>query len=233
VSMKASIRWLLAAACVFTTACGGLHDFGETSAAPAGPPGWEKELRGKLQRRITFCGPGIPIGEALNFYSKVADANIILDRSVDREMKLAFVWHDNMPMDASLRWIAREAGLGCVYRDGAVVLTDKAPPPEGEREGPWKQEIIKAMQSRVTYECRDQPIVECITFLRSFSGMNFIFDFRGVDPGTPVTVRLDDTDIETALGQVCRAVGLEFSYVDHAVWIRKQAGNSSSKTSGP
>ena len=97
-------------------------------------------------------------------------------------------------------------------------------------EEPWKQEIRKKLSRRVSFEFVDTPLTEAIAFLNSLTKVNIILDPKVAAEGgdkTPITLRVQDMEMEQALRWVLRLAELEFDLRNQAVFITKKANLAS------
>lgn len=93
-------------------------------------------------------------------------------------------------------------------------------------EEPWKQEIRKKLARRVSFEFVDTPLSEALQFLNSLTKVNIILDPKVAAEGadkTPITLRVQDMEMETALKWILRLAELEYDLRNQAVFITKKA----------
>jgi type II secretory pathway component GspD/PulD (secretin)/Flp pilus assembly protein TadD len=93
-------------------------------------------------------------------------------------------------------------------------------------EEPWKQEIRKKLSRRVTFEFNDTPLEDAIAFLNQLTRVNIILDPKAVAEGAnkaPITLRVTDMEMETALRWILRLAELEYDLRNQAVFVTKKA----------
>ena len=93
-------------------------------------------------------------------------------------------------------------------------------------EEPWKQEVRKKLSRRVSFEFVDTPLEEAIQFLNAMTKVNIILDPKVTAEGgnkTPITLRVQDMEMEQALKWILRLAELEFDLRNQAVYITKAA----------
>ena len=93
-------------------------------------------------------------------------------------------------------------------------------------EEPWKQEIRKKLARHVSFEFVDTPLEEAIQFLNSLTKVNIILDPKVAAEGaskTPITLRVQDMEMELALKWILRLAELEYDLRNQAVFITKKA----------
>ncbi|HYG74388.1 MAG TPA: hypothetical protein VEK08_05225 [Planctomycetota bacterium] len=93
-------------------------------------------------------------------------------------------------------------------------------------EEPWKQEIKKKLSRHVSFEFVDTPLSEAIQFLNSLTKVNIILDPKIAAEGadkTPITLRVQDMEMDLALKWILRLAELEYDLRQQAVFITKKA----------
>ena len=98
-------------------------------------------------------------------------------------------------------------------------------------EEPWKQDLRKRLQKKVSFEFIDTPLDEALQFLNSLTKANIILDPKVVTEGAgkaPITLKVGDMDMETALKWILRLANLEFDLRNQAVYITTKANLASS-----
>ncbi|MHC4916801.1 MAG: hypothetical protein ACYTGB_15055, partial [Planctomycetota bacterium] len=91
-------------------------------------------------------------------------------------------------------------------------------------EPAWMENLRKTLEEEVNLEFTEEPLENCINFLRGLTKANVIVDTKafqgdGVDPKTPITLRLQKTRLSVALKWVCRMAKLDYALVNGAVFI--------------
>ncbi|HYF49479.1 MAG TPA: hypothetical protein VEJ63_08740, partial [Planctomycetota bacterium] len=97
-------------------------------------------------------------------------------------------------------------------------------------EEPWKQEIRKKLSRHVTFEFVDTPLEEAINFLNQLTHVNIILDPKVASEGankTPITLRVQDMEMELALKWILRLAELEYDLRGQAVFVTKKANLAS------
>ncbi|MCY3023412.1 MAG: hypothetical protein NTW87_30905 [Planctomycetota bacterium] len=93
-------------------------------------------------------------------------------------------------------------------------------------EEPWKQDIRKKLARHVSFEFVDTPLEEAINFLNSLTKVNIILDPKVAAEGankTPITLRVQDMEMELALKWILKLAELEYDLRNQAVFITKKA----------
>ncbi|MBI3832270.1 MAG: tetratricopeptide repeat protein [Planctomycetes bacterium] len=96
----------------------------------------------------------------------------------------------------------------------------------GNAEEPWKLEARKKLSRHVSFEFVDTPLDEALNFLDSLSKVGVSVDPRIAAEGaykTPITLRVADMDMETALKWMLRLSDLDYEIKDHGIFITKKA----------
>ena len=92
------------------------------------------------------------------------------------------------------------------------------------QEPEWKRNIRAALEKEVSLEFEEQPLEECINYLRGLTEANIITDNKafaagGVEPKTPITLRLSKTKLGLALKWILRMAKLDYAMKKGAIFI--------------
>ncbi len=90
----------------------------------------------------------------------------------------------------------------------------------------WKQDIRKKLTRRVSFEFVDTALEDAIQFLNAMAKVNIIIDPKIAAENankTPITLRVSEMDVETALKWILRLAELEYDLRNQAVFITKKA----------
>src|ERR1039457_988310 len=91
-----------------------------------------------------------------------------------------------------------------------------------EKEEPWKAEIKKKLQRKVTFEFVDTPFDQAVDFLRHVANVTMIIDSKVAAAGLPpITLRVTDMSMDLALDWVLKLADLQYALKDNAVFISK------------
>ncbi|MBI3828907.1 MAG: hypothetical protein HY291_05290 [Planctomycetes bacterium] len=107
-------------------------------------------------------------------------------------------------------------------KDLATPLDAKVLLALNDPEDPWKAEIRKRLSRHVSFEFVDTPLEEAIAFLDSLTKVNFILDPKASAKGDgkiPITLRVADMELETALAWILRLANMEYDLRNQAVFI--------------
>ena len=83
----------------------------------------------------------------------------------------------------------------------------------------WEDEVLKKLSRKVSFEFIDTPLEEAISFLRGLTNINIILDPKAGKNPKPLSLRVTDTDLKTALDLICRQAGLACKPKAHAIFI--------------
>ncbi|MGD0091102.1 MAG: STN domain-containing protein [Planctomycetota bacterium] len=201
------------------------------SAAAKAAPGEDPtaaEVRKKLERKVTFEFVDTPLEEGINFIRSLADVKVVYDPQIAEAAKKATVnlRVTDMTMELALQWILKLADLDYKISDGAIVICMPyeravAAAPAAAEEDAWKQEIKKKLVRKVSFEFVDTPLGEAIQFLNSLTKANIIIDPKVADKSskTPITLRVQDMEMELALKWILRLAELKYELRNQAVFI--------------
>ena len=89
---------------------------------------------------------------------------------------------------------------------------------------PWKKDIEDALKNRrVSFDFVDTPLEDVITFLNSIADVNMVLDPNALaqakDVDMPVTLKVQDMRLESALQWILRLVSLKYALRDEAIFI--------------
>ena len=89
-------------------------------------------------------------------------------------------------------------------------------------EDPWKAEIRKRLQRKVTFEFADTPLVDAIEFLRHLANVTMIIDPAVIKASPPqINLRVTDMNLDLALEWILKLAELEYVLQDSAIYISK------------
>jgi hypothetical protein len=91
-----------------------------------------------------------------------------------------------------------------------------------EKKDAEPEEVLKKMQRPVSFDFTETPFVEAVTFINSLSRACMIVDPKLAAEGNrPITMKMKDTALRTALDQIAQTAGAGVYYCDGAYWISK------------
>ncbi|MCY3021318.1 MAG: tetratricopeptide repeat protein, partial [Planctomycetota bacterium] len=108
---------------------------------------------------------------------------------------------------------AREAGLEAAR-----------PAAEAKAEEPWKQEVRKKLEKRVSFEFADTPLEDALKFLNSTTNTAIVLDPKVTAEGinrTPIRLRVQDMEADLALKWLLRLADLRYELRNQAVFVSR------------
>ncbi|MCK6470339.1 MAG: hypothetical protein L6R28_01220 [Planctomycetes bacterium] len=90
---------------------------------------------------------------------------------------------------------------------------------------PWKDEIMKKLTRRVSFEFIDTPLEEALKFLDSLVSVNIILDPKIVADGSaklPVELKVSEMEMSQAMNWMLKLTGLTYTLQDEAIFITKK-----------
>ncbi|MHC4916981.1 MAG: hypothetical protein ACYTGB_15985 [Planctomycetota bacterium] len=92
------------------------------------------------------------------------------------------------------------------------------------QEPEWQRALRAALEKPVNLEFTENSLEECINYLRGLTDANIITDTKafaagGVDPKTPITLRLSNTKLGLALKWILRMAKLDYAMKNGAIFI--------------
>jgi hypothetical protein len=206
----------------------------EKPVAPAPPdaprevPEWEKQLKEKLQKKVTFDFKDTGFGDAVSFLTTVLQVeSILVDQALkDKPVSLRV---SDMSGQAAVSWICKLAGAKWELKAHAIVISsaknaeDHAPAvAKGEKpvEAEWEKQIKEHLQRKVTFEFVDTSLGDAVWFLGGMGKITIVWlEDRNIRD-TPVSLRAQDLPLEIALEQLCLVADVKWYLQDEALVIR-------------
>ncbi|MCL4204426.1 MAG: hypothetical protein KJ000_18225 [Pirellulaceae bacterium] len=187
-----------------------------------------------------------PLGEVLDFFRDVTDANIYVDQQAMKKAKIAL----DTPVSLSLQDVSvatlldlityeLSVSLGVRYDDGIAMIGTRSWPALTERFRLGNDGSVASQQTEkrlvdttATYEFIETPLSEVLDYVSDATGANIILHHRSliernIRADTPVTLSLKDVKPRTALRLILDSVGksLFFSVVDGVVVVSAKSTN--------
>ncbi|MDA1138897.1 MAG: hypothetical protein O3B01_09970 [Planctomycetota bacterium] len=91
------------------------------------------------------------------------------------------------------------------------------PMPEPEPE--WKEQIRRQMDKRISFDFVDTPLPDVVAFLSNLTNTNMVLDPAFGDDRIPVTLKVTDMKIYSAIDWILRIVNLSYAIADEAIFI--------------
>ncbi len=89
-------------------------------------------------------------------------------------------------------------------------------------EEPWKAEIRKRLQRKVSFEFVDTPLADAVEFLRHLANVTMIIDPKVLSANPPqINLRVTDMNLDLALEWILKLAELEYALQDSAIFISK------------
>jgi len=201
-----------------------VHEIGQDPKAFLDAQKQEPKVTEVLQtKRVTLNFPDTPLAEAVAFLQDISGLNLVLLPEVAPEGAISLRLRD-VSLQSALELMLLAQGLESTETCQSVVI-GKGP----ERVVPVgfaRQEVAKypaaylaLKQNRLTVNFDGTPLEDVLDFLRDLSGLNFYLA-KNVDRAAPVTLRLRDVTMESALALVCAQSGATYGFRREAVEIK-------------
>jgi prepilin-type processing-associated H-X9-DG protein len=103
-------------------------------------------------------------------------------------------------------------------------------------ESPEDAAVKKKLQEKITFDFTDTPFGDVIDFVRAVADVNIVLDPQAVTKEMmlkPVTLKLEDVTVETALWHILRFLDLGLAVQDGVVFISDQEGLEAIKERKP
>jgi len=89
-------------------------------------------------------------------------------------------------------------------------------------EEPWKADIRKKLQRKVSFEFVDTPLADAVEFLRHLANVTMIIDPKVLAAQPPqINLRVTDMNLDLALEWILKLAELEYALQDNAIFISK------------
>jgi len=196
---------------------------------------WSREIRRRLERRISFEFAETPLSEAIAFLQTLTKMNMILDPSAKASRRQVTMKVTNMPLDSALRWTCLIAGCDYALVDHAVFIstperaamellraaersTEDAAP--GDALPEWERELRRKLERKVTFEFVETPLGEALRFFTTLTETPFDLAPEAERVRTtPVSLNITNMPFAVALRWICRLAGCDYSLVDGTVRV--------------
>jgi hypothetical protein len=219
ITRLAGCDWVLVDGAVFIStperAATELLRSAERRAAEAGRrdaiPGWERELRERLARKVSFEFAGTPLGDAVQFLCSIVKARFHVP--AEARARPVTLKVTDMPLADALRWTCRQAGLDCALAEGAIQV--------GAPDGPeWRRKMAPHLARKVTLSNVGTPAHENLGFLQALADVDF-----AIDPAAhkrwekKLWLEFADVQLEDALARILGRCDLAHAVIDEAVFV--------------
>ncbi|MFP4055604.1 MAG: tetratricopeptide repeat protein [Candidatus Brocadiia bacterium] len=91
-----------------------------------------------------------------------------------------------------------------------------------EKREPWEAKIREAMEKKISFDFVETPLQDVITFISSLAEVTIVLDQKVIqDEPHPITLRVKDMRLKSALDWVLRLAGLTYTLRNEAVFVSK------------
>jgi hypothetical protein len=196
----------------------------------------ERKLRDTV---VSFDFKDEPVMKAVDFLQTAATVNIIiLDRAKIDPAKKVTLKMEGVTVEAAIRGLGTQLGLSPVISDRMVFLCDPeslkpqppGPPPSPSRGGGWLlagratpadlEVREKIRKETVSVEFKNLPLKDALDELAEKGKVKIVLSGKA----HPVTLKLNNVSVETALTLLAQQVGLKCSIVDGKVLVSDEDG---------
>jgi type II secretory pathway component GspD/PulD (secretin) len=203
---------------------------------PPPEPEWVREIKRKLERKVSFSFDDTPITEAVTFLRTLTKINMIIDPEVAKRKGTKTVTLKSMHerTEVSLQRILAVAGLDYRLLSWAVFISTPerlavAQQREAEalREATrlpddvWEVKARRKFARKVTFEFVETPLTEAIQFLQTLTETTFFVDpvaFTGKNEAS-ASLNVTKLPLTVALRHILRVADLDHGLVDGALFI--------------
>jgi general secretion pathway protein D len=174
---------------------------------------------GRLARRILDIDPTNADAVALRTRCRVKSIDKRAARTADIKEEAIKDW-----VELSKRATIPHSRLLVYPEDWDEVSARDSVEERRLQEPEWQRQIRAALEKEVDIEFTEQPLEECINYLRGLTDASIITDNRafaagGVDPKTPITMKLSKTRLSLALKWILRMAKLDYALKNGAIFI--------------
>lgn len=184
-----------------------------------------KDLKKKLQRKISLEFVDTPLKEAMDFIAVVTQAKVKLDPDVKNVPINLRV--QGMKAENALQWMLKLAGCEYKLDDGLVrVSTNRkagmasVPMPKDKpiAGDDWKKEIRAKLQKRISFEFVDTPLTEALGMIVDETGVKMSVD-AALAKALPINLRVKDMKADLALDWLLRLTQARYILKDRSVVV--------------
>jgi hypothetical protein len=174
-------------------------------------PEWERKLRGKLARKVTFEFVDTPIDDAVQFMRSLIEAPI--DMRTDENSTPITLNVTNMPLADALRWMCRLAGVDYSLADGKIRIGPA-------KEPAWRRKMNDRLSRTVYCVFKQVSAADIVTLIKGQTELDFISDTAGRD-GMRKQIALDlkYVSFADALEHILEPCDLAHAVIDEAVFV--------------
>ncbi len=103
------------------------------------------------------------------------------------------------------------------------VRNRKAPSFSGDQaeEQEWERKIKEALNKKVTFDFVETPLQDVVNFLSSLVDVTIVLDTAATKDAPPVTLRVNEMRLQSALNWILKLVALKYTLKDEAIFISK------------
>jgi hypothetical protein len=193
----------------------------------------DKTIEEKLKRKVSFEFVDTPLQDAIAFIRSLTNITIVVDPKVLASQPAPISLRvTDMQLDLALEWICRLAAIKATPLDNVLYLApvgqqapEWMPAFEQQLTAPaeeWQAELAKRMSRKVAFEFIETPFAEAIAFLNQLTKVNIILDPKSLATGidkTPVTLRVTDISMSSALKWMCVLAGAKCELRNQALFV--------------
>lgn len=186
---------------------------------------WKTDIRKKLQRHVSFEFVDTPLDEALAFLDSLAKVNFVMDPQVAKtggdKVPISLRVSD-MEMEEALAWSLRLADLEYDLRSQAVFIYKPglALPNKAATTQQVPEAIQVKLSRKITFEFKDTPLDEALSFIRSLTKITIILDPKFHQAGLPeISLAVKDLPVGEAIEQILAKANAKSSWVDDTLYV--------------
>jgi predicted TIM-barrel fold metal-dependent hydrolase len=205
----------------------------EPVALEFGPPKQDAALAAKLQAmKFTFSFSDTPLSEVLDFLRAASGLTFVADRSAgDVTQRGCTINVKDISIEAFLGFLLKPLDLEHRAEEGAVVIYGKGGAPEkirgilgrlGAAEDPPSRPSARADEVRrkldemkVDLKFREEPLDNVVDFMREYSGLKFVLDFKAEAP--KITLKARQLSLSDAMKRILESAGLTYRIEDEGI----------------
>jgi hypothetical protein len=185
----------------------------------------------RLLQRLKFTFVETPLRDMFQFFEGFRGVTLVWDPRVSGRERLTvnatFSGRD-MRLDQALRWACRTAGMVCVWRDGAMLVTrpehvskaldqDKQLRQLGE---PPTEQLAARVAKRIYFEFRGTLLPEALSVISEQGGLPIELDRGAVGhEARPLDLCVYGMRLDWALTWVCRQAGMVYVWRDGKILV--------------
>lgn len=191
----------------------------------------QRAIAAAMKKTVTFDFAETPLEDVMNFLSSLADISIVLDPRAAKDAPKITLRANEMPLGDALKRICNPLGLFSVVLDDALFVGRERDVKDMQRhadamrqlQGQPDNQVAAKFAKTVTFDFVETPLQDVTNVFSSLIDVTIIVDLQGAGDVPNITLRANDMRFEQSLRWVCRRTGLDYTWLDGALFLASPA----------